>query len=109
MLLLIPKTQTLWGLEIYLDPAFSPPDAATFMRSWLPLGLYLGGGASLVAFLCWNKSIEYIGAAKTSTIYLSLPVFSGLEALALLGEPILAVHFVSAACVGLGIFIGSRK
>ena len=99
----------LWALEIRLDPAFAFPDASVFFRQWLPLGLYLGGCASLIAFFCWNKAVEYIGAARAGIIYLSLPAFSGAEALILLREPILPVHFISAGCIILGILIATRK
>lgn len=99
----------LWALEIRLDPAFAFPDASVFFRQWLPLGLYLGGGASLIAFFCWNRAVEYIGAARAGIIYLSLPAFSGAEALVLLREPILPVHFLSAGCIILGILIATRK
>lgn len=99
----------LWALEIWLDPVFAFPDAGVFFRQWLPLGLYLGGCASLVAFFCWNRAVECIGAARAGIIYLSLPAFSGVEALILLHEPILPVHFLSAGCVILGILIATRR
>ena len=99
----------LWALEIRFDPAFAFPDAGVFFRQWLPLGLYLGGGASLIAFFCWNKAVEYIGVARVGIVYLSLPAFAGAEALVLLSEPLLPVHFISAACIILGIFVAMRK
>ncbi len=99
----------LWLLEIHFDPNFAFPSRDVFLHSWLPLGLYLGGCASLIAFFCWNKALEYIGAARAGIIYLSLPAFSGAEALILLGEPVLPVHFVSAACIILGILIATRR
>ncbi len=99
----------LWGLEIRFDPAFALPSPGVFLREWLPLGLYLGGAASLIAFFCWNKAVEYIGAARPGIIYLSLPAFTAAEALMLLGEPILPVHFISAACIILGILIATRR
>ena len=98
-----------WALEIWLDPAFAFPDANVFLRQWLPLGLYLGGCASLIAFFCWNRAVEYIGAARAGIIYLSLPAFSGAEALILLHEPVLPVHFLSAGCIILGILIATRR
>lgn len=99
----------LWGLEIYFNPAFAAPSASVFLHKWLPLGLYLGGAASLVAFFCWNKAVECIGAAKAGIIYLSLPVFAALGALILLHEPILPIHFLSAICIAAGILIATRK
>ena len=99
----------LWALEIHFDPAFAAPSASVFWHSWLPLGLYLGGAASLVAFFCWNKAVECLGATKPGIIYLSLPVFAALGALVILHEPILPIHFLSAACIIAGILIATRR
>ena len=98
-----------WALEIHFDPAFAAPSASVFLHKWLPLGLYLGGAASLIAFFCWNKAVECLGATKPAIIYLSLPAFAALGALVILGEPILPVHFISAACIVAGILIATRR
>lgn len=99
----------LWLLEIHLDPSFAVPSAAAFLKHWLPLGLYLGGLASLAAFFCWNKAIEYIGAAKAGAIYFTLPAFCGVEALLLLDEPLLPAHFFSAGFIILGVWLAMRR
>lgn len=98
-----------WALEISLTPAFAAPSGATFLFQWLPLGLYLGGLASLAAFFCWNKAIEYLGSAKAGVIYFTLPAFCGVEALFILGEPLLPAHFFSAAFITFGIWLAIRK
>ena len=92
----------LWGLEIYFGAEIRPG------WDWIPLGLYLGGGASLAAFFCWNKAMDYIGAAKAGIIYFTLPAFCGLEAVLFLGEPLLPVHFISAGLIVLGILFATR-
>ena len=46
--------------------------------------LYLGIGASAVAYLAWNRSLGLIGTAKAGFVYYLLPVFTGVEAVILL-------------------------
>lgn len=77
--------------------------------SWTALGsvVYLGVGASLLSFLCWNRAVELIGPAKAAFVYYSLPLFSGTEAVFLLGEPIGMVHVVSGAMILCGIIVAT--
>ncbi|MEJ2717981.1 MAG: DMT family transporter, partial [Deltaproteobacteria bacterium] len=78
--------------------------------SWTAFGsiVYLGVGASLLAFLCWNRAVELIGPAKAAFVYYSLPLFSGTEAVLLLGEPIRALHVLSGILILCGIIIATR-
>lgn len=92
----------VWAIEIALGAAIHPA------WDWLPLGIYLGGGASLAAFFCWNKAMDYIGAAKAGIIYFTLPAFCGVEAVLFLGEPLLPVQFISAGLIILGILPATR-
>ena len=73
--------------------------------------LYMGLGASLLAFWCWAKAISLIGPGRSSIIYYSLPLFAGIEAVLFLGEPVLWVHFVSGALIvgGLVMSTGEKK
>ncbi|BBD07005.1 DMT family transporter [Desulfovibrio ferrophilus] len=70
--------------------------------------LYIGLGASLVAYMCWNGAVSRIGPAQAGMVYYSLPLFSGLEAWLLLGEPVGWFHFVGGASIIGGIFLASR-
>ena len=71
--------------------------------------LYMGLGASLFSFWCWTRAVSAIGPAKAAVIYYSLPLFSGLEAVIFLGEPILWGHFVSGALILSGLFLATKK
>ncbi|MDL2306538.1 DMT family transporter [Desulfovibrio sp. OttesenSCG-928-C06] len=71
--------------------------------------LYLGLGASLIAYALWNQAIARIGASQTSLFYYLLPLFSGLEASALLGEPVLPVHLVSGGLILGGLILANKK
>lgn len=99
LLLLLP----LAALELALgqEVHFSPKLAAGI--------LYMGLGASLLAFWCWSRAIAAIGPARAAIIYYSLPLFSGLEAVLFLGEPVLWVHFASGLLILGGLILATRE
>lgn len=70
--------------------------------------LYLGIGASALAYLAWNRSLALIGTAKAGFVYYLLPVFTGTEAVLLLGSPVSVAQGISLILIVGGIFIGSR-
>ncbi len=96
----------------FLAPAFvierlsSPPIEA----DWSIAGavLYVGLGASLAAFVAWNKAIELVGATKAGLVYYSLPVFSGFTAWAFLGEAVGPAHVGAGILVLAGILLATR-
>lgn len=71
--------------------------------------LYIGIGASLGAFFLWTRAIEIIGPSAAGLIYYTLPLFSGLGAFLILGEPVGWVHAVSGVMVFGGIVIATRN
>lgn len=71
--------------------------------------LYLGAGASVLAFLCWNMAIARLGAARTALFGNLIPVFSILEAVLILDEKITMVHVLSGALVIAGVVIANLK
>jgi len=70
--------------------------------------LYVGVGASLMAYFCWSKAVELIGPTLAGMIYFSLPLFSGLEAALVLGESITWLHGASGACIVGGIALATK-
>ena len=71
--------------------------------------LYLGIGASVIAFFFWNSAIARIGAVRTALFGNLIPVFSTLEAVWLLGETITVIHILSGALVITGLVIANLK
>ncbi len=71
--------------------------------------LYIGLGASLISFFLWTKAVAIVGPSTAGLIYYSLPLFSGLGAFVILGEPIGWVHGVSGLLIFGGIIIATRK
>jgi drug/metabolite transporter (DMT)-like permease len=71
--------------------------------------LYLGIGASVIAFLCWNAAIARIGSVRTALFGNLIPIISTLEAVWLLDEEITWVHLVSGVLVIAGLVIANTK
>jgi drug/metabolite transporter (DMT)-like permease len=71
--------------------------------------LYLGAGASVICFLCWNRAIGKLGAGRTALFGNLIPVFSSLEAALLLNEEFTKVHLVSMLLIFTGIVIANWK
>lgn len=71
--------------------------------------LYLGAGASVIAFLCWNMAIARLGAARTALFGNLIPVFSVLEAVLILEEELTIIHLLSGTLVITGVVIANLK
>ncbi|HDQ74120.1 MAG TPA: DMT family transporter [Chloroflexi bacterium] len=70
--------------------------------------LYVGIGASLVAFFAWNEAIVRIGPSRAALMYYLVPVFSGVASSLILGEPVGVVHVLSMALIVSGIAVATR-
>ena len=70
--------------------------------------LYVGIGASLLAFMSWNRAIALIGPGKASVMYYTLPLFSGLIAWLALGESYGLLHLISLVLIVTGILLATR-
>jgi drug/metabolite transporter (DMT)-like permease len=71
--------------------------------------LYLGAGASVAAFFCWNIAIASLGASRTAIFGNLIPIFSTIEAVLILGEKISWVHVASMCMVIAGLVIANIK
>ena len=88
---------------------YADNNTAVFSMKVIVSVLYAGIFASIGGFLLWNKAIAHIGASKSGIIYYSLPLFSTLWAILILGEKVQFVHFVSMILIVSGIFIATKK
>lgn len=92
---------------ILLFPLFLIERSVTPPIQWTTdLGLiiaYLGLGASVISYLCWNAAINRLGAARTAIFGNLIPVCSVLEAVLLLHEKITVIHIISGSIVILGL------
>ncbi len=69
--------------------------------------LFLGLGASVICFFIWNIAIAKLGAGRTALFGNLIPVFSSLEAVALLNEKITLFHIISFCLVVGGLVIAN--
>lgn len=72
--------------------------------------LYLGGMASGVAFLIYNRSLEAMDASQAGVFANLIPVVGVLSGVVFLGEPLALRAIVGGAIVMLGVWItGSER
>jgi len=64
---------------------------------------------SVLAYLCYNRGIELIGANRSAPFYHLIPVFGSVLAIGFLGEEPKLFHLIGYALVLLGVFIAARK
>jgi drug/metabolite transporter (DMT)-like permease len=97
---------TLMLLPAYVYEA-ATTTAVKFDWSLFGIILYLGLGACVISYLCWNAAIGILGAARTSLFGNLIPVFSTLEAVLILDEKITVIHALSGGLVILGLVLAN--
>lgn len=85
---------------VYMEPI-------TWSPGLIGIFIYLGLGASVIAFLCWNVSIARLGAGKTALFGNLIPVFSVVEAVLILNEKISIFHLIGGLIVIGGLIIAN--
>jgi drug/metabolite transporter (DMT)-like permease len=71
--------------------------------------LYVGIGASVIAFICWNRGVAIVGAnAAGFTLHL-LPAFGTLLAIIFLGEEFRLFHAVGVAVILAGVALATYR
>ena len=83
-------------------PEYSAPDMSTFL-----VIVYIAVIPTLIGYLLWNRSVEYIGAARAGIVYYSIPFFSSLEAVIFLHETISFSQMTGGALIVGGILLSS--
>ncbi len=81
----------------------------TFDIKMLSIFLYLGAGASVISFLCWNIAIRNLGAGKAALFGNLIPVFSTMEAVWILGEKLEMIYLAGGLLVITGLIIANLK
>lgn len=71
--------------------------------------LFLGLGASVISFLCWNLAISKLGAGRTALFGNLIPVFTSIEAVLFLEEAFTSIHIISMALVFAGILLANLR
>jgi drug/metabolite transporter (DMT)-like permease len=64
---------------------------------------------STLAYLCFNRGVQLIGANRAAPVFHLIPVFGSVMAMVFLGERPRLVHFIGFALVLTGVYVASRK
>jgi drug/metabolite transporter (DMT)-like permease len=99
---------TLCLLPFYLFELLHNP-AVSWNTHIAVIILYLGIGNSIIAFFCWNASIQRLGASGTALFGNLIPIFSTIEAVVFLGEEFTSIHLISGLLVTGGLVIANIK
>ena len=71
--------------------------------------IYVAVFPSAIAYLCYNRSVNLIGANRAAPFFHAVPVCGAAMAIVFLGERPQIFHFIGFALVLTGIFAASRK
>jgi drug/metabolite transporter (DMT)-like permease len=71
--------------------------------------IYVAVFPSTLAYLCFNRGVQLIGANRTAPFFHVVPVFGTVLSIIFLGEHPQLFHFVGFALVLSGVFVASRK
>lgn len=101
--------QALCALAI-MFPAFlaTPTPLRALNRETLPLIGYAGGLASVVLPFFWVRGIQILGPSRCAMFMNLLPVFTALEAIVLLDEPVRPDHVIGGIVALAGVIVAGR-
>ncbi len=99
---------TVMLIPFYLWETVSvgPP---SFDRITLSAVLYVAVFPSIMAYLCFNRGVELIGANRAGLFLHLMPVFGSVLAVLLLGERFRLFHTAGIGLILTGIFLASRS
>jgi drug/metabolite transporter (DMT)-like permease len=88
-----------------LEKRYSDPVA--WNASLAGIFLYLGIGASVLSYFCWNLAIGHMGTARTALFGNLIPLFSIIEAIIILQEQISFTDILSGMLIITGLFMAN--
>ena len=93
----------LWIWELFSRPVMEINTA-----NLLSL-FYVAVFPSTLAYLCFNRGVQLIGANRAAPFFHVVPVFGSAMAIVFLGERPQLFHIIGFALVLIGVFVASRK
>ena len=93
----------LWIWELISRPVM------TFDARNLAALFYVAVFPSTLAYLCFNRGVQLIGANRAAPFFHVVPVFGSVMAIAFLGERPQLFHIIGFALVLAGVYAASRK
>jgi drug/metabolite transporter (DMT)-like permease len=70
---------------------------------------YVAVFPSTLAYLCYNRGVQLIGANRAAPFFHVIPVFGSAMAIFFLGERLQLFHLFGYALVLVGVFVAARK
>jgi len=95
-------------IPLLIYEVFTRP-AMTFDTHNLLTLFYVAVFPSIVAYLCFNRGVQLIGANRAAPFFHMVPVFGAAMAMIFIGERPQLFHFIGFALVLTGVFVASRK
>jgi drug/metabolite transporter (DMT)-like permease len=93
----------LFIVELFRRP-FIELDTANLLTLF-----YVAVFPSTLAYLCFNRGVQLIGANRAAPFFHVVPVFGTVMSIIFLGEHPQIFHFIGFALVLTGVFVASRK
>src|SRR2546423_2602317 len=95
-------------IPLFIWELFARPPMQIDTANLLSLA-YVALFPSTIAYLCFNRGVQLIGANRAAPFFHVVPVFGTIMSIVFLGEHPQAFHFIGFALVLTGVFVASRK
>ena len=95
-------------IPLLIYEVFTRPRMTVDAHNLLTL-FYVAVFPSIVAYLCFNRGVQLIGANRAAPFFHVVPVFGAVMAMVFLGEMPQVFHFIGFALVLAGVYIASRR
>ena len=95
-------------IPLFIWELFARPPMQIDTTNLLTL-FYVALFPSTIAYLCFNRGVQLIGANRAAPFFHVVPVFGTIMSIVFLGEHPQAFHFIGFALVLTGVFVASRK
>ena len=95
-------------IPLFIWELFARPPMQIDTANLLTLA-YVALFPSTLAYLCFNRGVQLIGANRAAPFFHVVPVFGTIMSIVFLGEHPQVFHFIGFALVLTGVFVASRK
>lgn len=95
-------------IPLFVWELFTRPPMQIDAANLLTLA-YVALFPSTLAYLCFNRGVQLIGANRAAPFFHVVPVFGTVMSIVFLGEHPQVFHFIGFALVLSGVFVASRK
>jgi drug/metabolite transporter (DMT)-like permease len=103
---------TIAFIILFLLPLYvwelSGSQTITLTRDVVLSILYVALFPSIVAYFCWNRGVEVIGANRAGLFINLIPVFASVLAILFLGETLQGFHIIGMALIFGGMILFNR-